>query len=205
MVEVFPDEICQISLSLIITRAHEKLVGHCIVDNPFVSDHLAVHSLLDLAKLPLERKRISYHRIHDIDFSEFCGQLENTRLVRDAASFSLGELVYEYNTALKSLLDRHGPLKTKSITLRPTALWYTEEIRSEKRKRRALKQRWRSSKRESDFSRFKEQCLRVNALIKKTKVDYYSGIIRESSNSRAPRARGRSPIAKEIYPSQKIW
>ena len=44
-------------LDLIITRAHEKLVGRCTVDNPFVSDHLAVHSLLDLAKLPLERKR----------------------------------------------------------------------------------------------------------------------------------------------------
>ena len=126
--------------------------------NPFVLDHLAVHSLLDLAKLPLERKRISYRKIRDIDFSKFCGQLENTRIVRDAASFSLGELELEL-------------------------LWYTEEIRSEKRKRRALERRWRSSKRESDYSRFKEQCLRVNALIKKTKVDYYSGIIRESSNN----------------------
>ena len=91
--------------------------------------------------------------------------------------------LFEYNTTLKSLFDRHAPLKTKTITLHPTALWYTEEIRSEKKKRRALERRWRSSKRESDYSRFKEQCLRVNALIKKTKVDYYSGIIRESSNN----------------------
>ena len=170
-------------LDLIITRSHEKLVGRCTVDNPFVSDHLAVHSLLDLAKIPLERKRISYRKIRDIDFSEFCGQLEDTRLVRDAASFSLGELVYEYNTTLKSLLDSHAPLKNKTITLRPTALWYTEELRSEMKKPRALERCWRSSKRECDYSRFKEQCLRVNALIKKTKVDYYSGIIQESSNN----------------------
>ena len=170
-------------LDLIITRTHERLVGRCTVDNPFVSDHLAVHSLLDLAKIPLERKRISYRKIRDIDFSEFCGQLEDTRLVRDAASFTLGELVFEYNTTLKSLLDRHAPLKTKTITLRPTALWYTEELRSEKKKRRAFERRWRSSKLESDYSRFKEQCLGVNALIKKTKVDYYSGIIKESSNN----------------------
>ena len=52
---------------------------------------------------------------------------------------------------------------------------------SEKKKRRALERRWRSSKRECDYSRFnEEQCLRVNALIKKTKVDYCSGIIQES-------------------------
>ena len=76
-------------------------------------------------------------------------------------------------------VTEYAPLKTKTITLRPTALWYTEEIRSEKRKRRALERRWRSSKRESDYFR----CLRVNALIKKTKVEYYSGIIRESSNN----------------------
>ena len=170
-------------LDLIITRTHERLVGRCTVDNPFVLDHLAVHSLLDLAKIPLKCKRISYRKIRDIDFSELCGQLEDTRLVRDAASFSFGELVYEYNTTLKLLLDRHAPLKTMTITLRPTALWYTEELRSEKKKRRALERRWRSSKRESDYSRFKEQCLRVNALIKKTKVDYYSGIIQESSNN----------------------
>lgn len=68
--------------------------------------------------------------------------------MRDAASFSFGELVYEYNTTLKLLLDRHAPLKTMTITLRPTALWYTEELRSEKKKRRALEPRWRSSKRE---------------------------------------------------------
>ena len=153
------------------------------MDNPFVSDHLFVHSLLDLAKIPLERKGISSRKIRNIDFSEFCGQLEDTRIVRDVASFSLGDLVYEYNTTLKSLLDSHAPLKTKTITLRPTALWYTEELRSEKKKRSDLERRWRSSKRECDYSRFTEQCLRVNALIKKTKVDYYSGIIQESSNN----------------------
>ena len=130
-------------LDLIITRSHEKLVGHCTMDNPFFSDHLAVHSLLDLAKIPLERKRISYRKIRDIDISEFFGQLEDTRLVRDAASFSLGELFYEYNITLKSLLDSHAPLKTKTITHRPAALWYTEELRSEKKKRRALERRWR--------------------------------------------------------------
>ena len=170
-------------LDLIITRTHEKLVGLCTVDNPFVSVHLAVNSLLDLAKIPLECKRISYRKIRDIHFSEFCGQLEDTSLVRDAASFSLGELVYEYNTTFKSLLDSHAPLKTKTITLRLTALWYTEGLRYEKKKGRALELRWRSSKRECDYSRFKKQCLRVNALIKKTKVDYYSGIIQESSNN----------------------
>ena len=86
-------------LDLILMRTHEKLVGHCTLDNPFVSDHLAVHSFLALVKIAFERKRISYRKIRDIDFSEFRGQLGDTRLVR----------VHEYNTTLKSLLDSHAP------------------------------------------------------------------------------------------------
>lgn len=66
-------------LDLIITRIHEKLVGHCSLENPFVSDHLAVHSLLDLVKISLKRRRISCRKIRDIDFSKFRGLLGDTR------------------------------------------------------------------------------------------------------------------------------
>ena len=80
-----------------------------------------------------------------------------------------------------SLLDVYAPLKSSTITLRPTASWYTDEIRFEKRRCRALERRWRSSKTDCDYFRFREQCLKVNDLIKKTKVDYYSHIIRGCS------------------------
>ena len=73
-------------------------------------------------------------KIRDNDFSEFCGQLGDTRLLRDAASFCLGELVHEYNAILKSLSDSHLQVKTKTITLCPSALWHTEELRSQKKK-----------------------------------------------------------------------
>ena len=49
------------------------------------------------------------------------------------------------------------------------ALVYRRCFKVKKDVQTALERRWRSSKRECDSSRFKEQCLRVNALIKKLK------------------------------------
>ena len=158
------------TLDLIITRANDDLVGQCFVHDPLISDHLAVHVSLHLAKLPPERRSMSYRRIRAIDFHEFCRDLENSSLVRDAET-------------LKSLLDTYAPLRTKTITLRPTASWYNDEFRSEKRRRRALECRWRSSKLECDRLRFQEQSCKVNNLIKATKMEFYSGIIRDCSNS----------------------
>ena len=82
---------------------------------------------------------------------------------------------------LGSLLDVCEHLKSTTITLHPTASWYADEIRFEKRRCRALEHRWHSSKTDCDYFRFWEQCLKVNDLIKKTKVDYYSHIIRGCS------------------------
>ena len=79
-------------------------------------------------------------------------------------------LVNQYNPTLGSLLDVHAPLKTTTITLSPTASWYTDEIRFEKRTRRALERRWRSSKTDCDYLRFREQWLKVNDLINKLKL-----------------------------------
>ena len=142
------------SLDLITTRANDDVVGKWFVHDPLISDYLAVHVSLRLAKLLPERRTMSYRRIRAIDFHEFCRDLENSSLVRDAETSDLSDFVNKYNNILKSLLDTNAPLRTRTITLRPTASWYKEEIRSEKRRRRALERRWRSSKLECDRLRF---------------------------------------------------
>ena len=172
------------TLDLIITRAHDDLVGECFVQDPFISDHLAVHSSLCLAKLPPKRQKMSYRKIRAINYDEFCCDLENSSLVNDAETSDLSDLVNKYNNTLKSLLDTYALLRTKTITLRPTAPWYTDEIRSEKRRRRALERRWRSSKLECDRLRFQEQSRKLNDLIKATKMELYSSIIRDCGNLR---------------------
>ena len=47
----------------------------------------------------------------------------------------LHELVDAYNTELISLVDKDAPLQEKTITLRPHAPWYTEELHEAKQER----------------------------------------------------------------------
>ena len=74
----------------------------------------------------------------------------------------------------------HAPLKTRFVTSRPSATWYSEEITAEKRKRRKLERRWRKSGTEADKLQYTDQCSRVRKLLKSSKMSYYASLINEN-------------------------
>ena len=47
---------------------------------------------------------------------------------------------------MQVLADKHAPLKSREVTLRPNSLWYTEALGEEKRKRRRLERTARRTK-----------------------------------------------------------
>ena len=81
------------------------------------------------------------------------------------------------------LLDKHAPLKNRIITLRPAAPWYTESIRVEKQKRRKLERLWRASGLAVHRQMYADQCNLVNKCIVDSKMDYYSGLIKENHSN----------------------
>ena len=72
----------------------------------------------------------------------FCDDLANSSLLMHPPD-DLHQLVTLYNSALVSTLNKRAPIKRRVITIRPAAPWYTEEIKTEKRKRRRLEKQWR--------------------------------------------------------------
>ncbi len=82
---------------------------------------------------------------------------------------------------MKETLKQHAPQKRRIITLRPLSPWYNEEINQEKRNRRKLERRWRSSRLCIDRQLYVKQCEIVNAMIKNAKIKYYSSVT--SSNA----------------------
>ena len=51
-----------------------------------------------------------------------------------------------YNSGLLEIIDHLAPLCTKTVTLRPHAPWYTDELRDEERRRRSAERLWLSSR-----------------------------------------------------------
>ena len=96
-------------------------------------------------------------------------------------SSDLDVLVDQYDNMLRSLLDRHAPTKQRITTVRPSAPWYSTEIAQNKRIRRKLERKWRSTRLPSDREKYVHQCSVVKKLIDTAKSTFYTTVISEIS------------------------
>ena len=170
------------TLDLVITRNDESTARDFDVFDPVISNHYAVSCSLALPKEAFERKEVNYRKLKSIDLQELRDDISDSPLIStvDKAGHDLEYLITLYNTTLIGLLDKHAPLKTRTITIRPSAPWYTEDIRQEKQKRRALERCWRRTGLTVDRERFVDQCQVINEFILQAKTAYYSRIIDEN-------------------------
>ena len=73
-------------------------------------------------------------------------------------------------------------MKTRLVTSRPSAPWYSEEIAAGKRKLRKLERRWRKSGTEADKQQYADQFSRVRKLLKSSKMSFYALLINENKS-----------------------
>ena len=91
----------------------------------------------------------------------------------------LSELVHAYTTGIEAVVDKHAPIQRKSITLRPNAQWYSDELRHAKHARRRAEKVWRRTKLTVHRQLFREQCNAVNKLMISAKKPLFSAKIRD--------------------------
>ena len=98
------------------------MASNFMVFNPAISDHSAVCCKLSLPKTAFERKEVCYRKLKSIDMGQLRDDIKNSPLADpDDVSDDLEDLTRLYNTILYELLDKHAPLKKRTITLRPAA------------------------------------------------------------------------------------
>ena len=69
-----------------------------------------------------------------------------------------------YDDTLTCLVDKHAPVKERSVRLRQDTAWYNEDLRNEKREKRQKERAWRKSKLEVHRQIYVDRCKRVNNL-----------------------------------------
>ena len=65
--------------------------------------------------------------------------------------FNVNELAICYNETLESVINRHAPLRTKTIVTRPYVPWFNTEVKSAKGGQRRAERKWRRTKQLHDF------------------------------------------------------
>ena len=82
---------------------------------------------------------------------------------------------------LLDLLDSHAPLVTKTVTVRSTAPWFTDELRQVKQEKRRAERKYMKSHLEVDKQIYKEHCKSYKKLLDEAKKDHHKSSILESS------------------------
>ena len=119
-------------LDLIIARSYSCVMDTVVAD--LISDHCAVHCRIAMRKPPFRRELKTYRKMKAINLTSFSTDIENSDLY-SSQERSLEESVTQYNDVLGDLLEKHAPLKTKWLTIRPAAPWVNDDILSARKDR----------------------------------------------------------------------
>ena len=168
---------------MVLTRTSDNLV-HSIQVGSHFSDHFAVHCKLNLQKPGYAKNLVTYRKLKAINCTDFECDIENSELITSPKPDLITGLINQYNETLRALLNKHAPMKSRSVTLRPRNPWYNEEITDAKRKRKRLESSWRKTKLQVDRDLYKAQWLLVNTLIHKANCSYYKDKIENCTNSK---------------------
>jgi hypothetical protein len=95
---------------------------------------------------------------------------------------SLDALVQAYYTEISSIINKHAPLQSKSIILRPNTDWYSDELRSAKTERRKAEREMRKTQLSVHKDIYREKCTMVIKLLYSCKKEFFSTKINEIGN-----------------------
>ena len=176
------------TLDLIITRHSDQIVQDPPQTDRFISEHASLLCKLLHAKPAVTTNVVTYRKLKSVDLDSLKNDLAACGLCQDQSEElshltpeGVDALLHNYNSTLSRLINRHAPLKKKTLRARPRVPWYNADIDSAKRIRRKGERRWRKSKLLSDLTIFKSRKNHVTHLMNQARQAFYTNFIDENS------------------------
>jgi hypothetical protein len=155
-------------IDLLLTRERDGIVTNVTVSQR-LSDHDAVQCNLSVPNPHRPFKTVTFRSIKTIDIYAFSADLLDLPLLRHPAS-TLDELVDQYDSDIRSVIDKHAPLRTKRIVLRQPAPWLTGEIRATRCELRHAERTWKVTRLTIHEQIFEHKMERRNYLLERAKA-----------------------------------
>ena len=147
-----------------------------------ISDHSAILCTVDMPRICTTKMTVHRRNLRRIDMESWRNDIRDS-VLHSAASDSSSDvniLTEEYNNVLRQLIDKHAPMRSRSITLRPHTPWFNDHLRCLKRQKRQLERRSVTSGLEIHRQMYREHCRLYTDAIKSAKMNYYKAKISES-------------------------
>ena len=87
-----------------------------------------------------------------------------------------------YNNTLRSVLDKHAPVRALHLKSQSRPPWFNDEIVKARRERRSAERKWRASRLNSDLAVFKAKRNFALHVMNESRRAYYKQYIDENSS-----------------------
>ena len=153
-------------LDYIITREDCNIISDFLVSD-FISDHRALYASLQCIRPHPVRKQIAVRTIRRIKDDAIVKDLDKISI--DQKYVDVDTMVELYDRFLSELLDKHAPLKKKTVVDRPLNEWMTDNILALKAIRLKNEFIWRTIS--INFNIYYDSCMAVKKAISIRKAE----------------------------------
>ena len=185
-----------------ISRAVDQSVASVTVKPMSIADHHCIDCVLAMHRpsmppvnVPVRdfRQLQSEHFADDIAYQ--CQQLLQRHLENTQ------EMVKDYDTVLRTVLEKHAPITNRLRRRARPCPWYTNDVKEAREKKRQCEHRWRSTKLEVHRQLYVEARNTSTACIAKAKCKHYQDTLQGADNKSMFRlVRSFGAKQKAIYP-----
>ena len=119
----------------------------------YLSDHAFINFFVSLPRPPITKVNIQSRPLARINKVAFANDLQSIveELLCEEGKF----LASSYDNKLSELLNKHAPLTSKRVTLKPRVAWFDKEAKVLKLKVRKLCHRWKNTRDDHDLTNYK--------------------------------------------------
>ena len=131
------------TLDLVITSGTSHVIATTVELETFLTDHRVIECELRQPKPERMTRRVQYRKYSAIDGSRLTADLA-------AADLNVPEqnpevILTRYDACIRSIVNAHAPVISRTMTARPMTPWHTSELSEEKRALRRAERNWRQT------------------------------------------------------------
>ena len=182
-------------LDVVITRDNEHVLQDLTVSD-MISDHNLVLCRIHHPKPSPIRVTVTTRKMRDINMADIQQELESLAIPSDHDVVILTD---HYNQSLTSILDHHAPAREKTITIRPSQPWFSDDIHRAKCEKRKLERRWRRTRLTIHKEMYCKSVVAYNKMLDSAQAKFYNNKIAECGND----SKAVSHVMKEILQQKK--
>ena len=113
------------TLDLVITRQSDQIVISTPRIDRYFFYHASVLCHLHSIKPSFSTRILSFRKLKSVNIKTLNDDLAESDLCKNPPD-DFDELVVSYNKTLTAVMDKHAPVKTRTIVVRPRVPWYTD-------------------------------------------------------------------------------